>query len=121
MDDMSTFFQEKPWGDFIQYALNQEVTVKIITVDPGEKLSLQKHEHRDEMWVPLDEGLVATVGGRGSRLWKESDNLSPVIILRGTIHTMENVENAPARFLEISFGHFDEDDIERLEDKYGRC
>jgi len=114
-------FQDKPWGAFAQYAHNQEVTVKIITVNPGERLSLQRHKHREEMWVPLDEGLVSIVDGKCRRLWKDKDFLTPVRILRGVVHTMENVETAPARFLEVSFGHFDEDDIERLDDKYGRC
>ena len=46
-----------------------------------------------------------------------------VFIPRGTTHTIENVKKVhqTARFLEIVFGKFDENDIERPEDKYGRC
>jgi mannose-6-phosphate isomerase-like protein (cupin superfamily) len=110
----------KPWGGFVQYVHNQEVTVKIITVDSGEKLSLQKHKYRDEVWVPLDNGLIATVDGEKTYLWRDKDFMFPVQIPRGAVHTMENDGLHSARFLEISFGHFDEDDIERLDDKYGR-
>ena len=48
------FVDERPWGNFQQFVLNEAVTVKIITVNPGQRLSLQTHGHRDEMWQVLD-------------------------------------------------------------------
>lgn len=106
----------RPWGSFDQYTHNQEVTVKIITVNPGGKLSVQRHKYRDEYWVMLDDGLVPTVGGNDLFLVSGERAYIP----RKVVHTIRNESTTPARFLEIAFGHFDEQDIERLEDKYGR-
>lgn len=114
----------RPWGEFHQYTHNEATTIKVITVEPGEKLSIQRHRLRDEVWVALDEGLLVTLNSGEKdedsiRLMKP-DLGQMVSIPRGWTHTIENIWNRPARFLEIAFGHFDEDDIERLEDKYGR-
>ena len=110
------FTAERPWGGFQQFVSNEQVTVKIITVQPGHRLSLQKHEHRGEMWTVLDGPMDITVGERtwvaqpGEVIWAPSAEL----------HRMGNSGDAPARILEVAFGHFDEDDIERLEDDYTR-
>ena len=115
----------RPWGEFHQYTENEETTVKIITVGPGEQLSLQIHRDRDEVWIALDGGLVVTmVSPSGKKLEigeMGTDPMQRYIINRGFAHTVRNEAESPARFLEIAFGHFDEDDIERLEDKYGRA
>lgn len=106
----------KPWGTFEQYTLNQNSTVKVITVSPGSRLSLQRHRKREELWVVLDEGLEAEIEGevqvprRGER----------VLVPQGSAHRLANPSTSEVRVLEISFGNFDEDDIERLEDDYGR-
>lgn len=114
----STVVDQRPWGKFTQYSHNQETTVKIIEVWPEHQLSVQRHQHRDELWVALDDGLWATIDG--TRIMFRKGRI--VYIPWNTVHTIENVKHdRPARFLEIAFGHFDEDDIERLEDKYGRC
>jgi len=125
-------YSVRPWGDFVQYTENEPTTVKIIHVKPGEKLSVQRHEHRDEQWVALDPGLIATIGDEEFHLnhgtiidqpphGEKTTTYPSAWIPRGTIHSMRNAGKEPARFLEIAFGHFDEDDIERLEDKYGRA
>ena len=80
---------EKPWGGFIQYVLNQPVTVKILAC-----LKLDGVVHRPE---PME----------------------PVFIPQGAKHQLIG-ESKDYRILEISFGHFDEEDIVRLSDKYGR-
>lgn len=107
---------EKPWGKFEQYTHNLACTVKIITVAPGGTLSRQYHHQRDELWVVLDPGA-----------WVELDDkvLSPetgdeVFISRGTVHRLSSTGDKPVRILEVSFGEFDEEDIVRLEDVYGR-
>jgi len=107
---------DRPWGWFRQYAHNVTCTVKVIQVNPGEALSLQRHQHRDELWVVLDDGLEitvdddVTVADRGQEFW----------VPRGSLHRVRGVGNAPARFMEVAFGTFDEGDIERLDDRYGR-
>jgi mannose-6-phosphate isomerase len=107
---------EKPWGRFEQYAHNVPCTVKIITVDPGGILSSQYHHHRDELWVVLDPGAKVELGDEvvfpapGEKLY----------IPRGTVHRLSCAGERPVRILEVSFGEFDEGDIVRLEDVYGR-
>ena len=53
---------ERPWGWFSQYAHNQEVTVSLMTVKPGQRLSLQSHTGRAELWIVLDDGAAVQVG-----------------------------------------------------------
>ena len=108
---------EKPWGRFEQYTHNLPCTVKIITVAPGGTLSRQYHHKRDELWVVLDRGACVELDGEvlhpgiGEKLF----------ISRGTVHRLSVSEDeGEVRILEISFGDFDEDDIVRLDDVYGR-
>ena len=97
-------------------ALNEQVSVKILMVNPGARLSLQRHEMRDEWWHIMDDGLVVEIDGEerqvkaGDRVW----------IPRGVVHRVRNTEDSISLFVELAFGHFDEDDIERLEDDYQR-
>jgi mannose-6-phosphate isomerase len=111
-----TFVDHRPWGWFEMLSQNQPATVKIITVGPGARLSLQRHRQRDEFWTILDVELLVEVGGRewfaepGAKVW----------IPRGTLHRAANMGSRPGRFLELAYGHFDEGDIERLADDYDR-
>ena len=107
---------EKPWGRFEQYTHNILSTVKIITVDPGGTLSLQYHHHRDELWVVLDPGAKVELGEKV--LHPEAGE--KLFIPRETTHRLSCEGKRPVRILEVSFGEFDEDDIVRLEDAYGR-
>ena len=117
IDPRSAIYEEnRPWGGFRRYTHNQVSTVKIITVNPGQVLSLQYHHHRDELWVVLDSGLSVTLD---DRVW-EPALYEEILIPHGSYHRMAGVGSQPSRWLEISFGHFDESDIVRLEDQYGR-
>ena len=106
---------EKPWGGFIQYVLNQPVTVKILEIRAGEQVSYQYHHQRSELWIPLDEGACLKLDGKVQR----PKPMEPVFIPQGAKHQLIG-ESKDYRILEISFGHFDEEDIVRLSDKYGR-
>jgi mannose-1-phosphate guanylyltransferase/mannose-6-phosphate isomerase len=90
--------------------------VKVITVKPGGKLSLQYHHKRDELWVVLDPGVQVELDDRILHPKPEEK----VFIPRGTAHRLSVCGDSPARILEISLGEFDEEDIVRLEDVYGR-
>jgi mannose-6-phosphate isomerase len=108
---------ERPWGRFTQYCLNEPATVKIIEVKAGSELSLQRHRHRAELWVPLDATLQVEVDGR---VWQPAvDEL--VWIPAGATHRLSAPGTEGGRILEVGFGHFDEGDIERLSDRYGRA
>jgi mannose-1-phosphate guanylyltransferase/mannose-6-phosphate isomerase len=114
----ATLHVDKPWGCFDQFVLNAQCTVKILTCNPGAKLSLQRHRHRDELWVALDSGVVVELDGRiltpdkGAQIWLPA----------GSVHRLacQSGHPAPVRVMEVSLGTFDEEDIERLEDIYGR-
>jgi len=106
---------DRPWGNFRQYSLNEPSTVKIITVHAGEALSLQRHEHRDELWIVLDDGLLVEIDGTTTQASTGDEFFVP----RGAVHRVAGGTTG-GRFLEVAFGRFDEQDIERLEDRYGR-
>jgi len=109
-------FDERPWGRFDQFTQNQRSTVKILTVEPGQRLSLQRHARRSEFWVVVDGPVDVTVG---EDMWSavEGDH---IWVPAGAVHRLGNSGSGRARILEIGFGDFDEDDIERLEDDYSR-
>ena len=107
---------EKPWGEFQQYTHNLPSTVKVITVRPGGALSIQCHNKSDELWVVLDPGARVEVGDQLLRPEPEET----VFIPRWTPHRLSAIGEEPVRILEISLGEFDEDDIFRREDVYGR-
>jgi mannose-6-phosphate isomerase len=108
---------EKPWGFFEQLTYNAPSTVKIITVDPGGTLSLQYHHRRDELWVILDCGAQVQ---RGDQVIQPETG-EKVFIPRRIAHCLSATGNTAVRILEVSFGEFDEDDIVRVEDVYGRA
>jgi mannose-1-phosphate guanylyltransferase/mannose-6-phosphate isomerase len=119
MDKPISLHVDKPWGSFDQFVLNTQCTVKILTCAPGQRLSLQRHSHRGELWVALDEGVVVERDGAtlkpaiGEEIWLPT----------GSTHRLscEASTPKPVRVLEISLGSFDEADIERLQDSYGRA
>jgi mannose-6-phosphate isomerase len=106
----------RPWGKFRAYPYDLGRTVKIITVNPGETLSLQYHRRRAEFWVALDPGLEVTISGR---TWPPVTN-EEIFIPRQAAHRLRCVGPAPARIMEIWIGDPDESDIVRIEDVYGR-
>lgn len=121
MDSNENYIRKKiiedirPWGRFKQYACNEKCSVKIITVNPNQRLSSQTHKKRDELMVILDDGLKVEL---------DDQIISPepgdeILINRNTKHRVSSL-GKEARILEVSFGFFDENDIERFEDIYGR-
>ena len=107
---------EKPWGFFDQYSLNEASTVKILTVKAGARTSLQSHRHRKEFWVALDEGLTVQIEDKIMALNKGES----ITIERSVRHRLACKGPGEARVLEVSFGDFSENDIVRYEDDYGR-
>ena len=115
MQPPKPYREQRPWGEFVEFTRNIPSTVKILTVHPGEALSLQHHARRDEFWRVLSgDGTIQT---GDSKLAAEPGN--EYFIPRGTPHRLE-AGSSPLVVLEISFGEFDDADIVRLEDRYGR-
>ena len=114
---MKTLIVKKPWGQFDQFTRNEITTVKILSINPNTSLSLQYHNHRAEFWKILSGHPVLTVGAK-------KINANPgdeFMIAKKELHRIE-AQNDSAQVLEISYDdNFDENDIIRIEDKYGRA
>ncbi|MEK6809955.1 MAG: HAD-IIB family hydrolase, partial [Nanoarchaeota archaeon] len=107
---------ERPWGNFEQFTANEISTVKILEVNPQQRLSLQSHKHREELWIALDEGVIAEINGLKHYLQKGDK----IVVPKETRHRLSS-ESGTVRVLEIAFGNFDENDILRFEDDFGRA
>lgn len=105
----------RPWGSFNRFTKNEPCTVKLITVSPDKRLSLQKHSHRSEFWHIISGSGSATVGEHEYPAHPGDEFEIPT----GTAHRI-SAGQAGLTFLEIAFGEFDENDIVRLEDDFGR-
>lgn len=105
----------RPWGEELWITREVPSMVKVITVKPGEMCSLQYHHNRDEFWHIISGNGVAVIGDQRVELGSDVD----VFIPRLTHHRFEG-GTLPLVILELTFGDFNEEDIVRLEDKYGR-
>ncbi len=109
---------ERPWGKWEIIALGDGYKVKRITVMPGERLSLQKHQKRQENWTTINEGCYMTLN---EKTWEMKPG-ETVIINPGDIHRVENKGGEDLVFIEVQTGDYlGEDDIERIEDDYNRA
>ena len=112
---MKKYSEKRPWGMFERFTLNEISTVKILTIKPRQGFSLQYHKNRKEFWRFLDNPAKVTIGKKTLKLKKGDE----IIIPKKTNHRIEAYSKT-VNVLEIAFGKFDEKDIIRLEDKYGR-
>ncbi|CAA7622646.1 mannose-1-phosphate guanyltransferase [Magnetospirillum sp. LM-5] len=107
----------RPWGWFQNLDDGHRFRVKHIQVNPGAKLSLQKHWHRSEHWVVVTGTALVTCGEQTFTLRENESTFIPA----GTPHRLENPGRLPLRMIEVQSGEYvGEDDIVRLEDAYGR-
>jgi mannose-6-phosphate isomerase-like protein (cupin superfamily) len=109
--------EKRPWGFYEVLMEKPGYKVKSLTVFPQGEISLQRHAHRNEHWyIVSGEGLVTKNESRVRVLPGDSVDI-PV----NEIHRVTNIGGQNLIFIEISRGDYlGEDDIERLEDKYGR-
>ncbi len=112
---MEFYTEKRPWGSFKRFTDNEKSTVKIIFVNPNEQLSLQYHHHRKEFWRVIAGNPQIQIGEEKIQA-KIGDEF---VISEKTNHRIIG-GNEKTEILEISFGEFDENDIVRLEDQYGR-
>lgn len=108
---------ERPWGYFAVLEDAQTHKVKRIVVYEGQRLSLQSHEKRDEMWYIISGTALVTNGDHNQLLGPGSI----IKINRGAKHRIKNAGQDHVVFIEVQTGdYFDEDDITRYSDDYGR-
>ncbi|MGH8321817.1 MAG: phosphomannose isomerase type II C-terminal cupin domain, partial [Gammaproteobacteria bacterium] len=109
---------ERPWGRWTVLHRGEGYQVKLLEVRPGQRLSLQFHRHRSEIWVKVAGTAQATVGDRSF----DPAPLQPVVIPVGEMHRLGNPGKELLRIIEVQQGDWiSEDDIVRLEDDYRRA
>jgi mannose-1-phosphate guanylyltransferase len=107
----------RPWGKYDSIDNGERYQVKRITVKPGEKLSIQMHHHRAEHWIVVS-GTAKVTNGDNTFLVTENESTHIPI---GVVHSLENPGKLPLEMIEVQSGSYlGEDDIVRLEDRYGR-
>ena len=108
---------KRPWGYFEVLSDAPDHKVKRIVVEPGGCLSLQRHQNRAEHWYAVSGKGRATIDNRLHML----EGGCTVDIPQGATHRLENTSDTALVVIEVQTGtYFGEDDIERLEDRYGR-
>ena len=118
IENDSPAFDERPWGNFTVVDGGQDYKVKRIEVYPGKRLSYQRHARRAEHWYVVRGTAKVTLNGV-EILVKKGETVDIAI---GDAHRVENAsESEKLIFVEVQTGdYFGEDDIERLEDDFGR-
>lgn len=120
MDGGVHIFEEdqRPWGCYQVILDEPDLKIKKIYVFPGKRLSLQRHQHRAEHWYIIQGQAIVTVDTQDVHL-KAGQSID---ILRKSFHRIANPGRDNLLFIEVQTGdYFGEDDIERLEDDYGRA
>jgi mannose-1-phosphate guanylyltransferase/mannose-6-phosphate isomerase len=108
----------RPWGYYQSIHAGDRFQVKRITVNPGAKLSLQKHFHRAEHWVVVNGTAIVTRDDE-EILLRENES---IFVPLGCMHRLENPGKVPLNLIEVQSGpYLGEDDIVRVEDIYHRA
>jgi mannose-1-phosphate guanylyltransferase/mannose-6-phosphate isomerase len=117
-DELNTHTRQyRPWGFFENLGDGPGFQVKHLCLNPGAKISLQKHSHRSEHWVTVSGNASVTCDGREFTLKENESTYIPL----GAVHRLENSSAEPISIVEVQTGdELCEDDIERFEDLYQR-
>ena len=109
---------ERPWGRYEVLQESSTHKVKCIWMKPGTRLSYQRHKHRAEHWFIVQGTGEVTIDGQISQV-KPGDTVEFKV---GVLHRLANTGKDEIIFVEVQTGsYFGEDDIERLEDDFGRA
>ncbi|MFK7902912.1 MAG: cupin domain-containing protein, partial [Nitratireductor sp.] len=105
------------WGNYEVLINTPNYKVKRIVIKPGGVLSLQRHKHRSEHWTVVKGALNVTID-------EETIMIKPnasVYVPKNTVHRIANEGLIEGEIIEVQIGQYlEEDDIERIEDQYGR-
>ncbi|PKL60583.1 MAG: mannose-1-phosphate guanylyltransferase/mannose-6-phosphate isomerase [Methanomicrobiales archaeon HGW-Methanomicrobiales-4] len=107
----------RPWGSYTQLEETTGYKIKRLNVNPGKRLSLQRHHHRSEHWVIVRGTADVELNGTHEFLRPgESTYVSA-----GTMHRLGNSGKIPLEVIEVQIGEYlEEDDIERTADDFKR-
>ncbi len=109
MSSISSYEEERPWGRFRRFTLNDPSTVKVISVHAGASLSLQYHNERSEFWHVISGHPTIRIGDTIVEAKPGDEFTVPVKAIHQIAAPKDDVE-----ILEIAFGNFREEDITRL-------
>ena len=112
-----SYVETRPWGNYTVLVDAPDHKVKSLTVEPGKRLSYQRHLRRSEHWF--------VVSGTGFVILDDVETpigpTSVVDVPVGMAHRIGNTGDGDLTFIEVQYGeYFGEDDIIRLEDDFGR-
>ncbi len=109
--------ETRPWGNYHIIAKGKGYQIKEININPGKKQSLQRHKNRSEYWQIISgKGMVYLEDSKC--ILEKTDN---IFIPQGDLHRLENIGDEILTLIEIQIGEkISEEDIERLEDDFGR-
>ena len=107
----------RPWGNYESIAEDERWQVKLITVGPGNQLSLQMHHHRAEHWIVVKGTAKVQINDKELILGENQSTFIPL----GSKHRLINPGKIPLILIEVQSGaYLGEDDITRFSDNYGR-
>jgi mannose-6-phosphate isomerase-like protein (cupin superfamily)/glycerol-3-phosphate cytidylyltransferase-like family protein len=109
----------RPWGEFYGWDEAPKWYLKTLYVKPGKRLSLQHHRHRSEIWTLVEGDAIATTGTDPKHLTRTTLKIGePFFVPKGMIHRLESKKGG--KLVEVALGKFDENDIIRVQDDFGR-
>ncbi len=107
----------RPWGSYTQLEETVGYKIKRLNVNPGKRLSLQRHHHRSEHWVVVHGTADVQLDGTHQFLRPGESTYVPA----GVMHRLSNSGKIPLEVIEVQIGEYlEEDDIERTEDDFKR-
>lgn len=107
----------RPWGSYLGLETGPGFQIKRLTVEPGKRLSLQRHHHRSEHWVVVHGTADVELDGKHHFIRPGESTFVPA----GVMHRLGNSGKIPLEVIEVQIGEYlQEDDIERTEDDYKR-
>jgi len=107
----------RPWGWYDLLSAEDNYKVKKILINPGKRLSLQKHHFRSEHWVVI-KGRADITRGEDKMILNVNES---IFIPKDVVHCIHNHENTPLEIIEVQTGsQVEEADIFRLDDPYKR-
>ena len=108
----------RPWGSYHLLEKGNRYLMKKITVEPGNKLSLQRHHHRSEHWIVVT-GMADVILDDAHLMLRPGES---TFVPAGIRHRLANSGKIPLVVIEVQIGEYlEEDDIERYEDDFGRA
>jgi mannose-1-phosphate guanylyltransferase len=112
-DDLKSLHLDvyRPWGVYTTLEDSLGYKIKKLVINPGKRISLQKHYHRSEHWVVVSGTAIVTKGKESFTVCKNES----AYISMGELHRLENKGKIPLVLIEVQVGEYTgEDDIVRM-------